>query len=121
MYVKEFACASGMGCAECGGTCGQKGMGNYVTVKDPISSYRLQSTINGHGLGLFDSMDFTTWTWTEWALAAGAAYIAVSVVHDLLRIGGGAKRGAQKTARAVKRSYRKGKRAQAKISEAFSS
>ena len=86
MYVREDQCGvplAGLGCASCEGSCG---MGNYLTVKDPVSSYRLTSSGTGFaGLGLFDSMDFSTWGFSEWAIAAVGAYLVISLVGDVGR------------------------------------
>jgi len=52
----------------------------------------------GHcrGLGLFDSMDFTTWGWSEWGMVAGGLYLLGSVLGDV----GRTKRKISKTVRA---------------------
>jgi len=91
---------SGCSCG-CGGKCGSMkrssvihdGVGNYVTVANPVSTHALQSTM---GLGLFDSMDFTTWGVAEWGIVAVGAYLVLSLAGD---VGRGTKR--------VKRSFRR--------------
>ena len=41
---------------------------------------------NGAGLGLFDSMDFSTWGVAEWAVIAGGLYLAVKILGDVGRV-----------------------------------
>ncbi len=48
------------------------------------------------GLGLFDSgMDFTGWSYAEWALVAFGGYVFLSMVNDTRRIASGAAQGAK--------------------------
>lgn len=56
------------GCADCGGKCG---LGCCAGMCG--------------GLGLFDSMDFTTWSWPEWLTIAVGAYVLFSVVSTTKR------------------------------------
>ena len=37
------------------------------------------------GLGLFDSMDFTTWSWPEWGVVAFLGYALFAVVSTTKR------------------------------------
>lgn len=50
--ARNFSGLSGLGCGECGGTCGAK-----------------------KGVGLFDSFDPTTWAFGEWALVGLTASV----------------------------------------------
>jgi hypothetical protein len=36
-----------------------------------------------HGLGIFDSMDFTTWSWPEWGIIGVGLYFAISIIGDI--------------------------------------
>ena len=36
-----------------------------------------------HGMGIFDSMDFTTWGWQEWGIIGVGLYFAVSIIGDI--------------------------------------
>jgi hypothetical protein len=38
------------------------------------------------GLGVFDSMDPTTWGWQEWAIVVGAGYMLISTVFTTSRV-----------------------------------
>lgn len=59
------------------------------------------------GLGLFDSgMDFSGWSYAEWAVVALGGYVFVSMVNDTRRVG----RGAVRVAGAPGRQYRKVKK-----------
>jgi hypothetical protein len=78
-----FAGLGGCGCG-CGGGC-QKGLGVYLPVNHPVPSSALQSTDEHSGLGLFDSMDFTTWGIAEWAAIGFGLYIVGSVLGDFGR------------------------------------
>jgi hypothetical protein len=69
--------ATGMGCVECGGTCG--------------------------GMGLFDSgMDVSTWGYGEWACVAGAAYVVVAMLGTARRGVSAVKRKGKAMRRAVR-------------------
>jgi len=70
----------GLGCSDCQGTCG--GLG------------QVQSFPNFYTP--FESFDFTTWGWEEWAIVAVGGYAVLSFLADALRTG-----------RKVRRSYRK--------------
>ena len=59
----------GMGGCGCGGSCG--GCGGRHEHK--------------HGMGLFDSMDWTTWGAGEWTAIAVGAYVLMSLVGDTKR------------------------------------
>jgi hypothetical protein len=67
MYKPSIPCAGnsttqlggGLGCIACNGTCG--------------------------GLGLFDSMDFTSWGIAEWAVVGVGAYLVLSLAGDTRR------------------------------------
>lgn len=79
MYVAHAVCdwstqLSGLrglrgGCSStschCGGACG--GMGRH------------------RGMGLFDSADFTTWGWGEWATIGVGVYLVLSFAGDVGR------------------------------------
>jgi hypothetical protein len=68
---------NGLGCASCGGTCGQTGVG--------------QTDAGGlFGSGLFLSADPTQWGWGEWAVLGLGTWAAVSMVSDLGRAGSAA-------------------------------
>ena len=58
---------NGLGCAQCGGTCG---MGQT----DSAGLF---------GTGLFTTADFTQWGWGEWAVVVAGSYFAISAVNDL--------------------------------------
>jgi hypothetical protein len=58
----------GMGCAPCGGKCGLGCCAGLCS-----------------GLGIFDSMDFTTWSWPEWAVLGVAAFALFSMVSTTKR------------------------------------
>jgi hypothetical protein len=77
--------AGGLGCVQCGGTCGQ-----------------------GHGLGLFDSgLDFSGWTLTDWAVVAFGGYVFLSIINDTRRIASRAARGAKGLKRKLRRRRRR--------------
>ena len=72
---------SGMGCAggcECGGSCGRA------------------------GLGLFDSMDFSTWGIGEWGVIGVGTYLLMSIVGDTKRAGRAISRKAKGVRRGIK-------------------
>lgn len=71
---------SGLGCAECGGTCG--GLG--------------QTSTGLFGTGLFQSADPSTWGWGEYAVIAVGGYVAISFISDAQSAGG-----------AVRKAYRR--------------
>jgi hypothetical protein len=74
--------AKGMGCAGdcgCGGTCGGHGHDH-----GPYS-----------GMGLFDSMDPTTWGVGEYAVAAVGGYLAVKLAGDVSKTTRKVRRGAK--------------------------
>lgn len=74
----------GLGCAgpncRCGGSCG---MGRH------------------RGMGLFDSMDFTTWGIGEWGVIGVGAYLILSLAGDV-RTGGTAVKKYQRRRRRAK-------------------
>lgn len=73
------------GPCKCGGNCaGCGGMGRHR-----------------HGMGLFDSADFTTWGWGEWAIIGAGAYFVLSLAGD--------------TSRAVKKTRRVSKRVRQRL------
>ncbi len=66
----------------CGGTCGEKGMG--------------QTSTGLFGTGLFVSSDPTTWGVGEYAVIAVGGYLAINMISD-----------AQSAGRGVKKAYRR--------------
>ena len=78
-------CAS---CAEHGGSCGGGGMGRGVQEYLPVSwqrelaAYSLGGPIRPprSGLGLFDSLDTSTWGTTEWLVLAAAGGVLLWLV-----------------------------------------
>ncbi len=87
MYVSTQGCNTGLsGCGNgggcsCGGNCGN----------------------SQFGLGLFDSMDFSTWGWMEWGAVLLGGYVLVSVLSTTKRGYGRVKRGFSKRRRTSKR------------------
>jgi hypothetical protein len=57
------------------------GIGNYQPVANPVAASRITSS-NRVGLGLFDSMDFTTWGVGEWGVVIVGAYLVGSLIGD---------------------------------------
>lgn len=106
-YVPTIPCASaksglpssllGLGCPDCGGTCGQsKGL---------------------LGLGIFDSgLDWTQWGLSEWATIAFGAWALMSMFGSAKRAAGAV--GALAPTKAGKRKRRKRARAMAEAREA---
>lgn len=70
---------NGLGCAQCGGTCG---MG--------------QTSTGLFGTGLFQSLDPTTWGVGEWAVIGIGGFLAISAVNT-----------SQTAARGVRKAYRR--------------
>jgi len=70
--LKGLGC--GGGACDCGGTCGG----------------------HDHGMGLFDSLDPTTWGAGEFIVAGVGSYLAVSLFQDTARVGKAVKRRASK-------------------------
>ena len=71
---------AGMGCGSCGGNCGRC----------------------KQGLGLFDSMDFTTWGLGEWALVGIGAYLVLSIAGDTRRVASSVSRKSRGVRKALK-------------------
>jgi hypothetical protein len=77
----------GAGC-KCGGSCAG-----------------CKSGLHGHhGMGLFDSMDFTTWGWQEWGIIGAGAYLVMSIIGD---IGKGSRRVSGYRSKSRKRRQRR--------------
>jgi len=70
-------CKCGGSCASCGGLRGHR-----------------------HGMGLFDSADFTTWGLGEWGILAAGAYLVMSLAGDT-------KRAVRTTRRASRKVYQR--------------
>jgi hypothetical protein len=74
-----------------------RGLGLYMPVRNPVPTSALVDTNQGlgetiaypplyaRGLGLFDSMDFTTWGIAEWGIVAVGAYLILSLAGDVGR------------------------------------
>lgn len=73
----------GIGCGgdscNCGGTCG-----------------------GSSGIGLFDSMDFTTWGVGEWGMVALGAYLVISLFNDAGRAGKTIRKATRRRVRTVR-------------------
>lgn len=63
------------GCSAMNAGCSEKGLGCGCSGKCG----------KGCGLGLFDSMDFTTWGVPEWGLIAVGGYLVLSMAGDTKR------------------------------------
>jgi len=87
------AVTRGLGDCGCGGQCG--GHGSCLTKSPGLGSY---------GLGLFDSMDFTTWGVGEWSIVAFAGFALFSMFSTT-------KRGVGKVKRTVRKSRKSRKSA----------
>jgi hypothetical protein len=73
---------NGLGCASCGGTCGDSGLG--------------QAGTGLFGTGLFVYSDPSTWGVGEYAVIAVGGYLAISMVTD-----------AQSAGKATRKAYRR--------------
>ena len=89
MYVNRTTCpldltpgaalsAAGMSGFRRGLSGGCKCGGNCAGCRGGLHGHR-------HGMGLFDSADFTTWGWGEWGIIAAGAYLVMSLVGDTTR------------------------------------
>lgn len=76
----------GPGGCKCGGKCA--GLGRHHA-----------------GMGLFDTADFTTWGWGEWATIGVGVYLVMSLAGD--------------TKRAVKTTHRTSKRIRRRLGDPF--
>lgn len=108
-YISTANCGTGLGDCGCGGTCGGGPLGLGATPQqnwfNTITQYRYyhpystreQERIANRwyygpggapgvaGLGLFDSMDFTSWGLPEWGMVAVGAYLVLSLAGDTRR------------------------------------
>lgn len=80
----------GLGCAECGGTCGLGGGLGQGTIT--IGGTSIAMSAPG---GYFSTADFTQWGVEEWATVAGLAYTLLSLWDDAKRHGRKARKASQ--------------------------
>jgi hypothetical protein len=91
----------GLGGCSCGGTCGACSAAPHVHSFSGVTSPGYPA--GPGGLGLFDSMDMTSWGAGEWLVVGVGGYLAISIFGDLLKGG----RAVRKTVRRRRSTSRK--------------
>lgn len=108
---EEYNQMRGLGCAGCAGSCGcSRALGDDTTSTstdqvwtDPLAGALSSLSSSGFSFYVpFQSTDFSSWGWEEWALIAGGLYMAVSLFQDA-RSAAGAVRSYSRSRKASKR------------------